>query len=73
MNMITQMLLNQLKVKNPQGYQAVQNLIRNNQNPEAILQQMMSQATPEQKENLFKQCKNYNVPDNILSKIQNMK
>ena len=60
-------------MKNPQGYQAVQSLMRNNQNPEAILQQMMSQATPEQKENLFKQCKNYNVPDNILSKIQNMK
>lgn len=51
----------------------VQNLMQNNGNPEAILQQMMSKATPEQKQNLFKQCKNYNVPDNILSKIQNMK
>jgi hypothetical protein len=47
--------------------------MQNNANPQAILQQMMSGATPEQKEKLFKQCKQYNVPDSILSQIQNMK
>ena len=47
--------------------------MQNNTNPQAIIQQMMSGATPEQKEALFKQCKQYNVPDSILSKIQNMK
>ena len=47
--------------------------MQNNANPEALLKQVLSNATPEQKEGLFKQCKNYNVPDNILSKIQNMK
>jgi len=47
--------------------------MQNNNDPQAILQQMMSGATAEQKENLFKQAKNYGVPDEILSKIQNMK
>lgn len=47
--------------------------MQNNGNPQAILQQMMSKATPEQKEALFKQAKNYGVPDNVLSQIQNMK
>lgn len=47
--------------------------IQNNGNPQAIVQQMMSNATPEQKENLFKQCKQYGVPDGLLSQLQNMK
>ena len=47
--------------------------MQNNGNPQAIIQQMMSGATPEQKQLLFTQAKNYGVPDNILSKIQNMK
>jgi len=47
--------------------------MRNNGNPTAMLKQMMSNATPEQKEGLFKQAKQYGCPDNILSQIQNMK
>jgi hypothetical protein len=38
-----------------------------------MLQQIMSNATPEQKENLLKQAKNYGVPTDILSQVQNMK
>ena len=47
--------------------------MRNNGNPEALLQQIMGKATPEQKQDLFKQAKNYGVPNEVLSKIQNMK
>ena len=47
--------------------------MQNNGNPQDMIKQLMSNATPEQKENLFKQCKQYGVPDNILSQIQNMK
>ena len=73
LNMITQTLLNQLKTKNPKGYQLIDEAMRNNGNPTAMLKQMMSNATPEQKESLFKQAKQYGCPDNILSQIQNMK
>lgn len=62
-----------LQKQNPQGYQVVNEAIQNNGNPQSILQQMMSNATPEQKESLFKQARQYGVPNDILSKIQNMK
>ena len=45
----------------------------NNGNPNAILKQMIGNATPEQKQGLLSEAKKYGVPDNVLSKIQNMK
>ena len=47
--------------------------MQNNGNPEAMLQQIIGNATPEQKQSLFAQAKNYGVPDEVLSKIQNIK
>lgn len=70
---IIQTLMNSLKVKAPQNYQTINALMQSNGNPMAIVQQLMRSATPQQKEALFKQCKQYNVPENILSQIQNMK
>lgn len=72
-NPLIQTLLNNLKIKNPQGHQVIQNLMQSNGNPQALLQQLMSNATPEQKKGLLSQCKNYGVPTEILAKIQNMK
>lgn len=60
-------------MKNPKGFQTINALMQNNGNPKAIIQQMMTGASPEQKENLFKKAKNYGVPEQILSQIQNMK
>ena len=73
MTPVMQMLMNQLQAKNPKGHQAIQSLMQNNGNPQAILQQMMGNATPEQRQNLLSQAQNYGVPNEILSKIQNMK
>lgn len=72
-NSLTQTLMNQLKNKNPRGYQLISEAMQSNGNPRALLQQMMSNATPEQKKGLLSQCKNYGVPTEILAKIQNMK
>jgi hypothetical protein len=47
--------------------------MRSNGNPQAMLQQIMSNATPEQKQSLLNQAKQYGCPSNILSQIQNMK
>lgn len=57
----------------PRQFQTINALMQNNANPQDIIQQMMSGASPEQKENLFKQAKNYGVPNEILAKLQNMK
>ncbi len=37
-----------------------------------MLKQMIGNATPEQRQGLFSQAKKYGVPDEVLSKIQNM-
>jgi hypothetical protein len=47
--------------------------MQNNQDPTSMLQQVMGNYTPEQKQALFKQCKNFGVPNEILAKIQNLK
>ena len=62
-----------MKVKNPQGYQFVNNLMQNNGNPNAILNQVFGQIKPEARQNILNQAKGYGVPENILAKIQNMK
>ena len=62
-----------LQKQNPQGYQVINEALQNNGNPQAMIQQIMTNATPEQKETLLKQAKQYGVPDNILSQVQNMK
>ena len=73
MNPLMQMLMSRLQSQSPQGYKMINEAMQNNGNPQAIVHQMMSNATPEQKENLFKQCKQYGVPDGLLSQLQNMK
>ncbi len=65
--------MNQLQLKNPQGHQVIQNLMNSNSNPKAMLQQLMSNATPEQKESLLKQARQYGIPQDVLSQVQNMK
>lgn len=62
-----------MESKLPKGFQQIKRAMQNNENPNSILKQVMGNYTPEQKEALFRQCKNFGVPDNVLSQIQNMK
>lgn len=73
MNPVMQMLIQRLQNRNPQGYQFINNAMQNGGNPNAILNQMMKNATPEQKQTLIQQAKNYGVPEDYLKQIQNMK
>lgn len=62
-----------LQQKNPQGYQQINELMQNKGNAQEMLQQIMSKATPEQKQNILNQAKGYGCPENVLSQVQNMK
>ena len=62
-----------MKVKMPKNFQVVQNLMQNKNNPQDLVNQIMGSISPEQKQNLLNQCKNYGMPENILSQLQNMK
>ena len=70
---IIQTMMNQMKVKMPQNFQVAQNLMQNNGNPQGLVKQIMGNVSPEQKQSLLNQMKQYGCPDNILSQLQNMK
>ena len=73
MNAIVQTLMNNLMRKNPQGYQVLNQMMTNGGNPEAMLKQILGNATPEQRQSVLNQAKSYGCPENMLSRIQNMK
>ena len=62
-----------MKVKMPKNFQLVNNLMQNNGNPQELVNQIMGNISPEQKQNLLNQCKSYGMPEQLLSQLQNMK
>lgn len=62
-----------MKVKLPQNFQVVNNLMQNKANPQDLVNQIMGSINPEQKQNLLNQMKQYGCPNELLSKLQNMK
>ena len=65
--------MNMLKVRNPQGYAKINQAMQIGTQPEALLKQFMSEATPEQKQNLIQQATQMGAPQGILKQIQDMK
>ena len=47
--------------------------MQNNGNPKDIVEQMFKNATPEQRQNVLNQARSYGCPNDILSKLQNLK
>ena len=53
-------------MKNPQAFQSLQNLIKNQNNPQELLNQITSSYTPEQKESFIKFANGYGVTNEQL-------
>lgn len=70
---IIQTMMNQMKVKMPKNFQLAQNLMQNKNNPQDLVNQIFGSINPEQKQALLNQCKAYGMPEELLSKLQNMK
>ena len=47
--------------------------MQNKNNPQDLVNQIMSNLNQEQKQNLLNQCKQYGMPNEMLAKLQNMK
>jgi hypothetical protein len=47
--------------------------MQNKGDPEKAVQQIMHSITPEQRQSILSQAKQFGVPEDILSKVQNMK
>ena len=50
-----------MKVKLPQNFQIAQNLMQNKNNPQDLVNQIMLNISPEQKQNLLSQMKQYRL------------
>ena len=62
-----------MKVKMPQNFQTINALMQKKNNPQDLVNQIFGSISPEQKQNLLSQCKQYGMPEHLLSKLQNMK
>jgi len=60
-------------MRNPQVFQKAQSILQSNGNKEEFLQQLMGNMKPEQKENILRQAQQMGCPQDILTKVQNMK
>ena len=72
-NPLVKSLMTSLQGKNPQGYVFASQLIQNGGNIDPIVKQLLGKVTPEQKQQILNTAKGYGVPDDYLSKLQNMK
>ena len=70
---IIQTMMNQMKVKMPQNFQTINALMQGKNNPQDLVNQIFGSINPEQKQNLLNQMKSYGCPNELLSKLQNMK
>jgi len=65
MNM-TQILLNQIKMKNPQMFNKVEEMMRT-ENPQELLSKIMDGYTPEQKQKFKQFANNFGITDEQLN------
>ena len=69
MQLLMNQLQTQLKAKNPQVFQQFQNLQKNQNNPQEILNNMMNGYTPEQLQNFKKFANGFGISDEQLNQF----
>ena len=72
-NQLIQMMMGQLKNKNPQMFALINQANQNNANPMDLFKQITSNYTPEQMQSLFARAEQFGIPKEVLEKIQNDK
>lgn len=60
---IIQTMMNQMKVKMPQNFQTINALMQNKNNPQDLVNQIFGSISPEQKQNLLNQMKQYRLSE----------
>ena len=70
-NQLMTMLMNQLKMRNPQVFQMVEQARKNNSDPMDMFRQITSNYKPEQLNSLFDRAKQLGVPDDYIKELRN--
>ena len=63
--------MNQLKMKNPQMFQKINQIKNSNGNPLALFNEVTNGYSKEQLDSLFKRAKQMGVPEEYIKQVQN--
>lgn len=69
-NPMMRMLMQRLKLSNPQGFQQVQTMMQNGGNPMGLLKQILGGKSPEQLNSFFGTMRNMGFSDDVLKQVQ---
>lgn len=65
--------MQQLQTRNPQAFQIVNQAKNSGTDPQGFLKQLVNNSNPQDIQQVLQMGKQFGVPDDVLSKIQNMK
>ena len=63
--------MSNLEARDPRLAGQIKTMMTNGTDPKSVVKQMMGSQSPEQISNVLTMAKQYGVPDEILSQIQN--
>ena len=69
-NQLINMMMNQLKSKNPQAFQFLEQARQNRNNPQELFKQITNGYTPEQMNMLFDKAKQFGIDENIINQLK---
>ena len=67
---IAQMLMQQLKMRNPQAFQKVEKAMQNKDNPVEFFKQITQGRTPEQMEGFYKKAEQMGFSPEIINQLK---
>ena len=70
---ILNLMMSNLEARDPRLVGQIRTMMTNGTDPKAVAKQMMGNMTPEQTSNVLSMAKQYGVPDEVLSQLQNNK
>ena len=68
-NQVMNMLMSQLKAKNPQAFQLIEQAQKNQSNPKELFNQITSSYSPNQMQELINKARNFGVPEEIINQV----
>ena len=71
MNQAIQIMMNQLKARNPQIFQMIEQARINQNNPIEVFKQVTSKYSTEQMDSFYKQAKNMGFSDELINEVKN--
>jgi hypothetical protein len=62
--------MGQLKVRNPQAFQIIQQAQKDKNNPEELFKEVTKNYKSEQMEQIFNKARQFGIPEDVISKLK---